>query len=935
MKKIISLLILLSYIALAGVTGKISGRVIDAVTKQPVPGVVVIATLSLDQLSLEDLMNLPADFVSKNTYGTKTDAKGNYIILNLPPGLYDVKATLIGYTPVTYLGVKVSSDLTSKVDFEIQETSIQTQTVVITAQAPTVRKDLTSTMTNVDDKQIKALPVENIAQILTLQAGITQGAGGDLHIRGGRSNEISYNINGVSTVNPFDNSKAVEIATNAIQELTVVSGTFNAEYGNALSGIVNAVTKEGTSKYMGNISFYLSDKVSANDDIFYNISKINPANQYVGEFSFSGPVPFLENYLTFFSSLRYDNDRGWLYGKREHNPSDKFIKDPLDPKNITIEATGDNKIVAMNPSDYLSSTFKLTFKPTSTIKINYDVIYSNQKYKTFDHDFKYNPDALYNNYKWGIVNTIELRHALSDRTFYTVRGGYSLNDSKRYLYPLLDASGKEVDYYPTKNWTNLRPDPRYLTDAYSNAPANYTFLVGGTQNWHNYQRTATIRLKFDITSQIDNNNEVKFGVSYNDYKLDYDNFKVLRDDMNSNPYIPDLDSPFRNRYTRKPKEISAFIQDKMEYETIIINAGVRYDFFSPDGYYAVNDMYPSPNQPDLPANIDKSKLIAKAKDKSMISPRLGISFPITEKGVIHFSYGHFYQMPPFAYLYANPDFKYNFKLGDPTFGNANLNPEKTVSYEIGLKQELAPMFGVELTAYSKDVRDLLALQKISTSATNQYLKYVNQDYANIKGFVVSFNKRRTESDIFGFTLDYTYQVAEGNENDLNSFFIDKNSGRQTEKIPVFLDWDQTHVLNGTLVIGKVGDWNLTFVGGISTGLPYTPSVVDVKIPLKTNSDRKPTQYKLDFMADKTLKLFGYDVTFSLKVYNLLDIKNELYVYSTTGRATYDLNQLLVTAQATNELSRLVPYLHSADEYFQNPTYYSEPREVRLGMSINF
>lgn len=934
MKKTLLFILLTYCLIYAGVTGKISGRVVDA-TGQPIQGATIIVTLSLDEFSLEDIMNLSADFVAKNTYGAKTDAKGNFIILNIPPGLYDVKATMIGYTPTTVTGVKVSSDLTSKVDFVLNETSVQTQTVVITAKAPTVRKDLTSTQTNVDDKQIKALPVENITQILTLQAGITQGAGGDLHIRGGRSNEISYNINGVSTVNPFDNSKAVEIATNAIQELTVVSGTFNAEYGNALSGIVNAVTKEGSQKYMGNISFYLSDKVSANDDIFYNIGKINPANQYVGEFSFSGPIPYLENYLTFFASARYDNDRGWLYGKREHRPSDRFIKNPQNPKDIKIISTGDNKIVPMNPSENLSTTFKLTFKPISTIKINYDVVYSNQNYKTFDWDLKYNPDALYNNYKWGLLNSLELRHALSDRTFYTFRASYSLNDSKRYLYPLLDASGKEVDYYPTRNWTDLKPDNRYLPDYFSNTPANYTFQVGGTNNWHNYQRTTTLRFKFDITSQVDNNNEVKFGVVYNDYKLDYDNFKIIRDDTLTLPYIPDPTSPFRNRYTRKPIEFSAYIQDKMEYESIIVNAGVRLDYFKPDALYSVNDIYPSPNQPDLPNSVDKNSLLKKASDKTKISPRLGISFPITEKGIIHFSYGHFYQMPPFAYLYTNPDFKYNLKLGDPTFGNANLNPEKTVSYEIGLQQELAPMFSMEVTAFSKDVRDLLALQKIRTSATNQYYKYVNKDYANIQGFVVSFNKRRTENDIFGFTLDYTYQVAEGNETNSDAFFFDLNSGRQTEKIPVYLDWDQSHVLNASVTIGKIGDWNLTFVGGVTSGLPYTPTLIDTKIPLRTNSERKPTLYKLDFMADKTLNLFGYNVTFSLKVYNLLDIKNELYVYSTTGRATYDLNQLLVTAQATNELAKIVPGLHSADEYFKNPTYYSAPREVRFGMSVNF
>jgi Outer membrane receptor for ferrienterochelin and colicins len=131
-----------------------------------------------------------------------------------------------------------------------------------------IRKDLTSSKTVIDENQIQSLPVESLENILTLQAGITKGAGGEIHIRGGRSSEVAYNVNGVSTINPFDFTKTVSISTNAIQELSVVSGTFNAEYGNALSGIVNTVTKEGGSNYRGTLSFYTGDYVSQHNDTF-------------------------------------------------------------------------------------------------------------------------------------------------------------------------------------------------------------------------------------------------------------------------------------------------------------------------------------------------------------------------------------------------------------------------------------------------------------------------------------------------------------------------------------------------------------------------------------------------------------------------------------------------------------------------------------------
>src|SRR3990167_1528429 len=126
-------------------------------------------------------------------------------------------------------------------------------------------------------------------------------------------------------------------------------------------------------------------------------------------------------------------------------------------------------------------------------------------------------------------------------------------------------------------------------------------------------------------------------------------------------------------------------------------------------------------------------------------------FPITDKGIIHFSYGHFFQMPPFAYLYTNPNFEYSFASGAPVFGNADLNTEKTVTYELGLQQQLFEDLAFNVTGFYKDVRDLLALQQIRISEDETYFKYVNKDYSNVKGVTLSLTKRKTPQSIFGVT----------------------------------------------------------------------------------------------------------------------------------------------------------------------------------------
>jgi outer membrane receptor protein involved in Fe transport len=900
----------------SGTTGKLSGTVKDADTGEPIPGVNVI--------------------LEGTTFGAATDVDGYYSINNLPPGSYTVNFSAIGFTRKSFTNVKISVDFTTKLNVELRTETIELQTIVVEAETPLIRKDLTSSQVTVDASQIESLPVESVNQLLTLQAGIVQGAGGELHIRGGRSTEIQYTVNGVSIANPFDNSRTVNIATNAIQELSVVSGTFNAEYGNALSGVVNTITKEGSSQYKGKISAYAGDYLSTRDELFFNIGDFNPVNKSVVEGTVSGPIPSLESKINFFISGRLEQSKGYLYGIREQTIYDSVYRNPLNPNDIKISSTGDGSIVPMNPSRELSATGKLTFKPFKVVKINYDVLFSKSNYKFYSHDNKYNPDAAYNNYEWGLLNSLEVRHALSDRTFYTLRGSYNLNDFKQFLFPLLDGDGNPVDYYPGLQVNGLHANSNYQPDYKSSRAANYTFLSGGTNNGHYYQRSSTAGGKFDVVSQLSKNHEVKLGLMFENHSLDFENFTILRDSTTYiEPTIPELSTANHDLYSKYPLVLAGYIQDKMEFESLIINVGLRYDYFIANSVYSTDIFNPSPNNPDLPPYIDKTKLLAETPAKHQISPRIGVSFPITDNGIIHFSYGHFFQMPPFRNLYTNPDFKYSYAIGTPLFGNANLNPEKTVTYEIGLQQQLLEDLAFNITGYYKDVRDLLAIQQIRISGNETYLKYVNKDYANSKGLTFSLTKRRTPESIIGVTLDYTFAVSEGNETDADAFFLDLSSGRQSEKIPVFLGWDQTHTLNGTVSVGNANDWNVTLVGRLGSGLPYTPQILDQQVFLRTNSGRRPTQARVDLLAEKQFTIQGIGLTIFLKIYNLFDTLNERLVYNDTGRASYTLVQGQGTAEETQKLSDTIPGIHSPGEYFTRPDFYLAPREVNIGMSIEF
>ncbi|MGE5860222.1 MAG: TonB-dependent receptor [Ignavibacteria bacterium] len=898
----------------AGITGKIAGKVTISETGEPLFGINVL--------------------IEGTTQGAATEIDGNYIINNIEPGTYNLVFSGVGYQKKIVTNVTVASDFTTRIDVELSSEAIGLETVVVEAEKPLVRKDLTSSHTVIDNTQIEALPVESISQILSLQAGVTVGTGGELHIRGGRATEVAYNINGVSVNNLFartsfdagsegafiGTTRNVQISTNAVQELSIVSGTFNAEYGNALSGVVNTVTKEGGIKYSGSISYYIGDYFSPND-IFLNIENIDVLNNQVLEGTFGGPVPFMDDLLTFFLSGRYDNDKGYLYGQRQHTIYDSVYRNLNDPNDIRLSQTGDNSLVSMNPSEDYNITGKFTIKPISTLKLNYDVVYSNSEYQFYSHDYKYNPDANYDRFEWGLINSLEVRHALSSSTFYSLLGSYSIYDFKRYLFPLLDAAGNEVSFHPGMSLAGLHADPRYQPSHKDNKVSPYTFYSGGTRNEHFYQRSNSYEVKFDITSQVTNQHEVKFGFQGKHDMMDFEEFNILRDSTQYlTPTILSDTTVSHDLYSKKPMQYSAYIQDKMEFTSMIINAGLRFDYFNSQSQFA----------PDI--NEPRSNL-RDAKAKTMISPRIGISFPITNQGIIHFSYGHFFQLPSYTYLYTNPNFE-SFEA-IPTYGNADLKPEKTVTYEIGLQQQLSENIAFNITGFYKDVRDLLALQRIRVSSSMAYDKYVNKDYGNIKGITFSLTKRKLSSDLLGASLDYTFQVAEGNEIGADALFLDLSSGRQSEKIPVPLNWDQTHTLNGVITLGSQRNWMVTIVGTINTGLPYTPELIESQILLDNNSERKPLKTNVDLLVEKSFEIYNTVATIFLKVFNLFDALNEELVYDDTGRATYTLEETKGGPQETNEIAERVPGVHSASEYFVRPHYYSAPREVRLGLSLEF
>ena len=326
----VSLLILLMPAAYGGTTGKISGKVVDAQTKELPIGVNIV--------------------IVGTTLGASSDLNGEYYIINIPPGAYQLRASAVGYAPQTVTNITVSADRTTQINFALVPQGVELAGVDVIAVRPLVQKDLTSTTATVTSDEISALPLETVSDAVNLQAGVVDG-----HFRGGRSNEVKYLIDGMSVNDVFSGNFELEADINTVQEVQVLSGTFNAEYGEALSGVVNEVTKTAHDNYAGSFSAYTGDYVTTRTSLFPNIDHISPSDLRDYEGLLSGPVPGTGKFMKFVMSGRYYYNDGYLYGKRVFNPSDSSNFSSNNPAQWYIGATGDGKY----SPDELSKAFKL------------------------------------------------------------------------------------------------------------------------------------------------------------------------------------------------------------------------------------------------------------------------------------------------------------------------------------------------------------------------------------------------------------------------------------------------------------------------------------------------------------------------------------------------------------------------------------------------
>ena len=968
-------------LAWGGQTGKITGTVVDGNTGDPLQG----ANILLVGTSL----------------GTFTAADGYYVILNIPPGTYTLRASMIGYAAQPGVELRVSMDVTTPWNFSLFSEALAGEEVLVTAQVAIVQRDLTASKQIVRGEDISQMPVEEFADALELQAGVIKDVDGRIHIRGGRASEVNYLIDGVSVTDPFAGELSVEVEIGGIEQFQVISGGFNAEYGQSLSGVVEVITKEGGEEYHGSLSTYAGDYITSDGDLYFGTADLSPTDITNLEASLNGPVPLLNKKLTFNVSGRYFSNNGWLYGQRRFTPLDSSSFEDADPENWVIQdhtlrdrdstivglndylayaETQDYLPVSMNPLKKLSLQAKLAFRISPFIKFSVGGLFNQVEFSQYSHRFLFNPDGIFNEFRNGLAITPVLNHSLSSSTFYTAKFSYLFFEYDRYVFE------DTLDYVA----------PQFLEAARQNA-----FYTGGTagvkanqgdREFIVHRETTTGVGKFDITSQVSKSHQIKSGVEFKQYALKYKEFEIVPEDPKAslfNPVIPPPSAFNHNEYDRKPVEFSAYIQDKIELQDMVINIGVRFDHFDSKGEIPTDFKDPSLTQAiktidihqgdkllygDVPyrlnadnsrglidpgtgnpfsetvptdarfidaARNDLSQLDWKAtaswfeptKALTQLSPRIGISYPITDRGAFYFSYGFFFQKPTFEQLYLNPDFEMNTEQSgvvNTLIGNANLKNKKTVNYEIGLQQQFGMNTGFFVTVFYKDINNWIGTEIIETYiAGDRYGRFINLDYGNVRGVTIALDLRPTRN-VTSF-IDYTFQIAAGNASDPEAVFSDASSTppRESEIQTVPLDWDQRHTLNLTATINDpAGSWGLSVIGKLNTGTPYTPTLRATRGVRASfeNSERKPVHVNFDLKGTKNFKVGPYTLSLFIKVFNLFDARNVNTVFTSTGRADFT-SDILFAGRVLG--------VNTLEEWYTRPDYYTEPRRLQVGFNIAF
>jgi len=976
LKKMLVILLILTAIPLfvfGQSVGKIAGVAKDKSTGEPLPGVNII--------------------VEGTATGSATDIDGYFVILNVPVGVYTLRASYIGYKDIVMSNIRVSAGITTEANFNLEPTTLELEeAVVVTAERPLVEKNVTQSQSLLTSEEIENIPIRGFENIMSTQKGVIV-QDRDVHIRGGRADEVGFYLDGANTTNVMANDGAttrpeggnlVTVIQEAVEEFQVLAGGYGAEFGSANSGIIRTELKTGSSDLHFSLDLQ-TDKFAKEGKKFLGTYSYQ---HHIGVATLSGPL--FSNKVRFFvageNNYQGDNKVRFSEGFNTQTDLPDGVQIPymVDTNPERKRAAGDTVEVIAYPDGWtpgnrydrwaFNGTLLFDFSPLkfrvsgayTKAQTNWDgapmlsvlnnreayidfnsmllsgkltwvinpttfgdlaVGYFNSKRERKDDYFgnqwwKWEDSLAVANYtrdKFGAENEVEYATRWRPQEPYLLNGIYFQREGNPVSH--MEGAGTVLGYWieDQNYWSGslnlvsqlgrhhevkLGGDARIYTIRQFRIDPGVMSLFGKT-GYDPNDPLATVE-RINVKTWLENGNLNSFGYDIYGNEADKDRFVPFQDTLQ----FQVADAP------KKPVFAAIYLTDKIEYNDLIINAGLRWDYFDSKSRRLIDASNPNVDQ-NTKTILEDSWEDVKAY--SYVSPRLGFSFPVSDRTVFYLQYGKFVQMPELETLYAGSS-RYNYEYVSAGFSFQNpsgygLEPVRTTSYEIGFRQQISGYAAFDLTGYYRNIKGQVQIERVTAvnPVITDYNILVNSDFVTTKGIEFSLNLRRVNR--VQMTLNYTLTDAEGTGSNRTAHVagIEQSTPRPSVIRP--LDFSQTHTgaiildyrfgrNDGGPILSQLG---LNGIFSFSSGHPYTLAenligqvssyTVGVDYMLDTRarlaqeaigSSTTPWNFNLDLRLDKSFRIAkALQGTVYMRVVNLFNTKNVLNVYDATGAADDD------------------------------------------------
>jgi outer membrane receptor protein involved in Fe transport len=892
-----------------GATGRIAGSVVDKKNGRAI----AFANIAIPELKT----------------GALSDSKGDFLIGSVPPGTYTLKVQFTGYGAVDQAGVTVVAGQVASVKITMEEIVVKTiEQVEVKGTRPLVDTKAGGTRHTVTQEDIGHQGLQNLNDVVAQQAGVSN-ENGLIRVRGGRADETTFFIDGVASRNPISGeSTAGSINARSVAEVSVISSGFSARYGQALSGIVDVKLKEGGQKLEGGMSAQGGSWFTQN----YN-GTISGPDWFMGGLrkiglALPGESSFLLDLSSDFSNTYLPNIIGQPGRPRLRSGyEDSFLgfKFKYSP-NIFMPAEENN----------WSGNYKWTWKPSNKNKV--DIGYS--KRIAFDQGFNRRPISDLSgqslSYPWLFhdrlehygtitedVNTLALTltHTISPNAYHT------LQISRYFTGFEYAVDGKKWTDYNAPDDLGLPPgqDRPYFVDS------------GDDNLWTNYW-SENLSTDYRLGINFGKIHKAEFGIQNSLQNVQY--VTII------DPWVFDPDGLGRDHdlWHVYPDQGAFYATDRLEFEGFVAEAGARVDYWFPGKQLerAVADTSNGNISSDTRAGFYKdSGTFLGSRVKAVMSPRVSVSHPIQNKDKFFFNFGQFTQFPSYYYVYSK--LTSVSSAGFPVLGNANLNPEKSVQFEVGAQHVFPNNDAGKITLFQKDIYDYptsVLFHRQEGTVISDFFAYLNSDFSRARGFELEYESVRKK--YWKYRGSYEFSVAKGKSSDPNQAKIVEEGGGDASEPPLsegYLFWNRPHkfTVNADFRVPEKGDrpkvlgatlphgFGVNLFGTVESGKAYTPTDINGNATGRVYSQNGPIEIQVNMRINQDFAVSRENrMNFYLVVENLLNQKIVKRLDASTGEAP-----MAGAGQYQN------PTQYDYNSVLTNPGIYGPPLRVRLGLDYDF